>query len=99
MAGQYHTLDCWVYSDISPHVKWMGPDGNVLVGGDGITIGDPVVLGNGIVLVNLTFASLRTSQAGQYTCQSVIRSPPSVETDSQVVSLQGMLHQRIQVTG
>ncbi len=81
-----------VYSDISPQVKWIGRDGSVLAEGDGITIGDPVVLENGAVTVGLRFTSLRTSQAGQYTCQSVVQNPPSAVTESQIVSVQGMLH-------
>ncbi len=91
MAGQSHTLDCVVYSDISPQVKWMGPDGSVLAEGDDITLGDPVMLENGTVTVSLRFTNLRTSQAGQYTCQSVVQNPSSVVTESQIVSVQGML--------
>ncbi len=68
----------------------MGPDGSVLVGDDDIIIGDPVVMENGTVVLRLRFSDLRTSQAGQYTCQSVVFDPFSLEADTQVVSVQGM---------
>ncbi len=74
----------------------MGPDGSVLVGDDDIIVGDPVVMENGTVVLPLSFSNLHTSQAGQYTCQSVVSNPFSLETDAKVVSMQGMseLHVR-----
>ncbi len=87
--GQSHTLSCVVYSDITPQVKWMGTDGSVLVGDDDINIGDLVVMENGTVVLPLSFSSLRTSQAGTYTCQSVVSNPFSLETDTEIVSVQG----------
>ncbi len=68
----------------------MGPGGSVLIGDDDIIIGDPVVIENGTVVLPLSFSNLRTSQAGQYTCQSVVSNPFSLETGAQVVSIQGM---------
>ncbi len=87
--GQSHTLYCVVYSDITPQVKWMGPDGTVLIGDDDIIVGDPVVMENGTVILPLNFSRLRTSQAGQYTCQSVVSTPLSVEADKQIITAQG----------
>ncbi len=87
--GQSHTLYCVVYSDITPQVKWMGPDGSVLIGDDDIIIGDPVVMENGTVILPLNFSTLHTSQAGQYTCQSVVSTPLSVEADKQIITAQG----------
>ncbi len=87
--GQSHTLPCVVYSDITPQVKWIGPDGSVLVRDDDIIIGDPVVTENGTVLLPLSFSNLHTSQAGPYTCQTVVSNPFSLETDTEVVSVQG----------
>ncbi len=94
--GQLYTLYCVVYSDITPQVKWMGPDGTVLNGDDDIIIGDPVVMENGTVILPLSFSNLHTSHAGRYSCQSVVSNPFSLETDAQVVSMQGMseLHVR-----
>ncbi len=92
LAGESYTITCSVYSDIFPQVQWMGPDGSVLIGNSDINIGDLVVLENGTVTVSLQFTSLRTSQAGQYTCQSVVYNPPSVETGSVNVIVQGEEH-------
>ncbi len=89
LAGRSYTLYCVVYSDITPQVKWMGPDGSVLVGDDDIIIGDPVVMENGTVVLRLRFSDLRTSQAGQYTCQSVVSNPVSTKFDTQTISIQG----------
>ncbi len=69
----------------------MGPDETVLVGDDDIIIGDLVVMENGTVVLPLSFLNLSTSKAGRYTCQSVVHKPFSLETGSQVVSVQGMI--------
>ncbi len=87
--GQSCTLYCVVYSDITPQVKWMGPDGTVLIGHGGIIIEEQVVTENGTLILPLRFSSLRTSQAGQYTCRSVVSNPLSIATLSEVVSVQG----------
>ncbi len=80
-----------VYSDITPEVKWMGPNGTLPIGDADMIVGDPVVMENKTVLLALRFSNLRTSQAGQYTCQSEVFDPFSLETGTQLVSIQGMI--------
>ncbi len=68
----------------------MGPNGSVLIGDDDIIIEELVVMDNGTVVLSLSFSNLSTSQAGQYTCQSMVPNPFHVETEAQVISIQGM---------
>ena len=66
-------------SDLRPVVKWTGPDSIPVDNTSSITVYDPVYNGNKTYLV-LRFPALRTSQAGGYTCQSIVSSPLSVRT-------------------
>jgi len=90
-AGASYTLNCTVASDIHPVVKWTGLDGNPVdtnpANGD-VTVDEPVYYGNKTYLL-LRFHALRTSQAGQYTCQSVVNSPLSVRTATKNVVVTG----------
>ena len=86
-AGGVYNISCIVTSDISPQVKWMGPNGKDISGEDnkrrddsgGVMLGDEVVTGKQTIL-SLSFSPLRTSHGGRYTCMSVVESPPSVKT-------------------
>ena len=78
-------------SDIRPVVKWMGLDGNPVVtnpANSDITVDEPVYFGNKTYVL-LRFHALRTSQAGQYTCQSTVKSPLSVKTATKNVIVRG----------
>ena len=90
-AGASYTLNCTVVSDIRPVVKWMGLDGDPVdtnpANSDGM-MDEPVINGNKTYLL-LRFHALRTSQAGQYTCQSVVNSPLSVRTATKDVVVTG----------
>ena len=90
-AGASYTLNCTVVSDFHPVVKWMGLDGdpvNTNPANSDVTMDDPVYFGNKTYVL-LRFRTLRTSQAGQYTCQSVVNSPLSVRTATKNVIVTG----------
>ena len=71
LAGQRHTISCLSVEGYPHTVSWISPDGTVITTdtATGVIVGAPQVSGNEVI-VNLTFTSLTTSQAGQYTCQS-----------------------------
>ena len=90
-AGASYTLNCTVASDLRSVVKWMGLDGNPVdmnARNTEITVDDPVYNGNKTYVL-LRFHALRTSQAGRYTCQSVVSSPLSVRTATKNVVVTG----------
>ena len=88
-AGSSYTLNCTVMSDLRSVVKWTGLDGNpVETNTSSITVYDPVYNGNKTYLL-LRFPALRTSQAGRYTCQSIVSSPLSVRTATKNVVVTG----------
>ena len=88
-AGASYTLNCTVISNLHSVVKWTGLDGNPgETNTNSITVGDPVYDGNKTYLL-LRFSTLRTSQAGRYTCQSIVSSPLSVKTATKDVVVTG----------
>ena len=93
-AGASYTLNCTVFYQLSSHpvVKWVGLNGDPLdmnqTNNSDIIISEPVFSGD-VTYVLLRFASLRTSQAGQYTCQSTVSSPLSVRTATRNVIVTG----------
>ena len=87
-AGSSYTLNCTVTSDFRPIIEWIGPDGNPVNSTDSITVDEPVYDSNN-TYVSLRFPALRTSQAGRYTCQSVLNSPLSVKTATKDVVVTG----------
>ena len=88
-AGASYTLNCTVMSDLRSVVKWTGLDGNpVETNTSSITVYAPVYNGNKTYLL-LRFPSLRTSQAGRYTCQSIVSSPLSVTAVTKDVVVTG----------
>ena len=64
-AGASYTLNCTVVSDFRPVVKWINLEGD----DSRITMDEPVYYGKDTYVL-LRFPALRTSQGGQYSCQS-----------------------------
>lgn len=94
--GPWHTdnedtysLTCVVFADITPDVKWEGPDGNEVVSDNARTV-ERIVFGQYTVL-NLKFNKLDTSHAGRYTCTSNTVDPvktPSFNSSHWDVTIQ-----------
>ena len=78
-------------SDFHPVVEWTGPNGNSVRNTSSITVNAPVYDGNKTYVL-LRFPALRTSQAGSYTCLSIINSPLSVKTATKDVVVTGKRH-------
>ena len=61
--GSEHTLDCIVQEIpnliVQPMLEWLGPEGSVLANGSGLSL-------------NTTISRVKTSDAGQYTCQATV---------------------------
>ena len=76
LAGETPTLTCNVCSDFLPSVKWINSQNDEMITVEGeVMIGAPVFDGDNCTSLSLTFNSLKTSQGGRYTCQSVVDSP------------------------
>ena len=90
LAGNSYTLTCVATADITPVVRWTDPSGNSVEGSEGLTVSGPFVSG-GTTTLNLTFSYLRTSQAGTYSCLSIIDTPTSVQRDVRDVTVQSEL--------
>ena len=84
-AGDSYILNCTVVSHFHPVVNWIDPNGNP-VNASGITMHEPVYNGNK-TYVALRFHSARTSQAGEYTCQSTVSSHLSVNVNTATADL------------
>ena len=72
------TLTCAVSENISgltgmPYAQWNSSSGPV-TSGDDITVTE-IFSNNTTSTVTLTFSSLHTSHAGQYSCQGTLTSP------------------------
>lgn len=89
-AGSNYTLTCTATADITPVVRWTDPSGSSVETGGGVSVAGPFVSGDTTVL-QLTFSYLRTSQAGTYSCLSVIDTPTSVQRDVRDVIVQSEL--------
>ena len=87
-AGASYTLNCTVMSDLRPVVKWKGLDGNPVHNTSNITVDAPAYSGNKTYLL-LRFPVLRTSQAGSYSCHSIVSSPLSARTATKSVVVTG----------
>ena len=75
------TLTCTVRETISgltnmPSALWVGPSGPVE---DGESVTLTGTTSNVTATLNLTFPSLLTSQAGEYTCQGTVVTPVGVD--------------------
>ena len=89
-AGNNYTLTCTATADITPVVRWTDPSGNSVETGGGVSVSGPFVSGDTTTL-QLTFSYLRTSQAGTYSCLSIIDTPTSVQRDVRDVIVQSEL--------
>ena len=89
-AGGSYTLTCNATADITPVVRWTDPSGNSVETGEGISVTGPLVSGDTTIL-QLTFNYLRTSQAGTYSCLSIIDTPTSVQRDVRDIIVQSEL--------
>ena len=89
-AGSNYTLTCTATADITPVVRWTDPSGNSVETGGGVSVSGPFVSGDTTTL-QLTFSYLRTSQAGTYSCLSIIDTPTSVQRDIRDIIVQSEL--------
>ena len=89
-AGGSYTLTCNATADITPVVRWTDPSGNSVETGEGISVTGPLVSGDTTIL-QLTFDYLRTSQAGTYSCLSIVDTPTSVQRDVRDIIVQSEL--------
>ena len=74
------TLTCTVRETISgltnmPSALWVGPSGPV-EDGERVTLNETT---SDVTALTLTFPSLLTSQAGEYTCQGTVVTPAGVD--------------------
>ena len=67
VAGENYTLTCTVNGVTD--IDWVGPDGQEIVSGGGITVGELQVIG-GITTRTLTFGALALNDSGRYTCRN-----------------------------
>ena len=76
-AGGMYSLTCTMVVvenlAVEPTVEWQFSNGSIIVGGNGISVGNPLTSGNTITLT-LTFNPLRTSHGRQYTCSANVRA-------------------------
>ena len=86
-AGEDFTLTCRAFGDKPTQLMWMGTNG-LPVNGENLFVHSQITNGK-ITSVNLRFNKLRTSQAGVYTCVSVIGS--SRKNESILVKIESEL--------
>ena len=87
LAGNSYTITCTATADITPVVRWTDSGGNPVEEGEGLTLSGPIVSGDTTTL-RLTFNYLRTSQAGTYSCLSIIDTPTSIQRAIRDVTVQ-----------
>jgi len=91
-AGGMYRLTCTTVVvenvAVEPTVEWQFSNGSVIVGGNGISVGNPLTSGNTITLT-LTFNPLRTSHGRQYICSANVTAKSvalsSNATDADIV--------------
>ena len=88
-AGSSYTLNCTVMSEFHSVVKWTGLNGNPVHNTSSTTVDVPVYDGIKTYVLVLRFPALRTSQAGTYTCHSVVSLPELVSTATKDVIITG----------
>ena len=93
-AGESYVLTCTVMEEIEgltnmPSLQWLDPSDQVVVDGEGVTVGQIQQTDTTAMLV-LTFDPVRTSHGGEYTCQGTLESPPGplMNTSEQTVTVQ-----------
>ena len=77
-AGEDFTLTCRAFSDKPTQLIWLGANG-LPVNGENLFVSTQVTNGR-ITSANLAFNKLLTSQAGIYTCVSVMGSNRKYES-------------------
>ena len=78
-AGQPLSLTCTVtvveYLIVRLQVEWIPPDGSVISTDGNPSVGGAPVVSGTLSTRNITFSSLQTSHAGQYTCWAYLNIP------------------------
>ena len=97
IAGSYYSLSCIVVDNIVglsslPDVEWHDFEGNRIESGGGITVSDQIHTPLSVT-ITISFDSIHTSHAGQYTCHSTLSSPaltfPYVDMETKDVKTSG----------
>ena len=93
-AGESYVLTCTVMEEVEgltniPSLQWLDPSDQVVVDGEGVTVGQIQRTDTTAMLV-LTFDPVRTSHGVEYTCQGTLESPPGplMNTSEQTVTVQ-----------
>ena len=89
ISGETYNLTCTVESNVLPTVQWLYTSSNTAVtNSSDITVGTERA-NDSTTILTLSFNPLHTSHGGQYTCQSMIDTPPSTVTAARNVTVQG----------
>ena len=93
-AEDSYVLTCTVMEELEgltnmPSLLWLNSSDQVVVDGEGITVGQLQQNETTATLV-LTFDPVRTSHGGNFTCQGTLESPPGplMNTSEQTVTVQ-----------
>lgn len=89
-AGSSLTLQCVAVSDRAPQLQWIDSDGNSIQSGNGTIVSATTTSGD-TSTITLTFTTLRTSDAKNYTCRCEIEVPPSTASTTYLVTVQSTL--------
>ena len=78
--GQPYSMDCTGHKTVSglmnqPSPQWYSPSGNLLSSGSDVQLQGPRNVGLSSSELVALFPTLRTSHAGNYTCQASLSSP------------------------
>ena len=78
-AGEEHSLVCIVSETVGgltnrATLQWHDPIGNPVTTGGGVTLNELIVQSS-ILSQTVTFDTLQTSHAGEYTCHARLTSP------------------------
>ena len=89
ISGETYNLTCTVESNVPQTIQWLYSSNNSKVtNSSDITVGTKRTTGSTTTLT-LSFNPLHTSHGGQYTCRSMINTPPSTVTAVRNVTVQG----------
>ena len=69
IAGQELSLTCTINNE-GETIQWVGPDGNVITPGGGISIADVSTTGN--TASTLTIDNIADTQEGNYICRTTV---------------------------
>ena len=68
---------------LPPSIKWVGPDGTVLVSEKKVTVGEVETQGT-VSTLSLSFNPVLSSQGGYYTCRATVNVPWMTTQPSQI---------------